>query len=229
MNTDGSSAPLLPAPADQSEGPAPQEWVIDVQRSTLGFSLRHIVVHRIHGRFDRWGGSLFFDRAQPSRSSLQIWVDLASITTGDAERDAHVRSAEFLDVARFPRATFTSRVSADGFRPRPVDGPGFKGGFDGPLLSGGLIEVRGSDVIVNGRLELRGVVRDVQVNVEIGAPAAGSDGRVRAPATARATIDRPSFGLHWNQRLHVGGIVVGEAIEVRATVELLRVDDPSRL
>ncbi|HVT06181.1 MAG TPA: YceI family protein [Polyangia bacterium] len=197
MNTDNSSAPLLSEPAGRGDGATQQEWLIDVQRSTLAFSLRHIVVQRIHGRFDRWGGSLFFDRAQPSQSSLELWVDLASITTGDDERDAHVRSAEFLDVKRFPRAFFHS----------------------------GLVEVRGSDVIVNGRLELRGVVHDVQVNVEIGAPAAGSDGRVRAPATARATINRQSFGLHWNQDLDVGGIVVGDEIDIRATVEMVRADD----
>jgi polyisoprenoid-binding protein YceI len=112
-----------------------------------------------------------------------------------------VRSAEFLDVTRFPRAKFSS----------------------------GLVEVRGSDVIVNGRLELHGVVRDVQVNVEIGAPLAGSDGRARTHATARAAIDRQSFGLHWNQDLDIGGIVVSDDIEVRATVELVRGDDPSSI
>ncbi|MFL5303739.1 MAG: YceI family protein [Polyangia bacterium] len=199
MNTDNSSAPLLPATAGRGDGVTQQEWVIDVQRSTLDFSLRHIVVQRIHGRFERWGGSLFFDRAQPAQSSLEIWVDLASITTGDDERDAHVRSAEFLDVTRFPLARF----------------------------SGGLVEVRGSDVIVNGRLELRGVVHDVQVNVEIGSPAPASDGRVRTPASARAAINRQSFGLHWNQDLDIGGVVVGDDIDIRVTVELVRSDDPS--
>ncbi|MES1157605.1 MAG: YceI family protein, partial [Haliangium ochraceum] len=188
-----------PAAASRRDAATQQEWLIDVQRSTLGFSLRHIVVQRIQGRFDRWGGALFFDRAQPSLSSLEIWVDLASLTTGDDERDAHVRSAEFLDVARFPRAKFKS----------------------------GLVEVRGSDVIVNGRLELHGVVHDVQVNVEIGAPAAGGDGRVRTPATARATLNRQSFGLHWNQDLDVGGIVVGDEIDIRATVDLVRIDEPA--
>ncbi|MES1158096.1 MAG: YceI family protein [Haliangium ochraceum] len=198
MNTENSSAPLLPAPAGRTDGATQQEWLIDVQRSTLGFSLRHIVVQRIQGRFDRWGGSLFFDRAQPSQSSLEIWVDLASITTGDDERDTHVRSAEFLDVTRFPRAKFSS----------------------------GVVEVRGSDVIVNGRLELHGVVHDVQVNVEIGAPVTGSDGRVRTPATARAALNRQSFGLHWNQDLDIGGIVVGDEIDIRATVELVRTNEP---
>ncbi len=124
------------------------------------------MVQRIHGRFERWGGSLFFDRAQPSQSSLELWVDLASITTGDDERDAHVRSAEFLDVTRFPRAKFSS----------------------------GLVEVRGSDVIVNGRLELHGVVHDVQVNVEIGAPppaatAACARTRRRAPPSTGSRSD----------------------------------------
>ena len=90
------------------------------------------------------------------------------------------------------------------------------------------MEVRGSDVIVNGRLELHGVVHDVQVNVEIGAPAPAQRRPRAQPATARAAIDRQSFGLHWNQDLDIGGVVVGDEIEIRATVELVRSDDPTR-
>jgi polyisoprenoid-binding protein YceI len=199
MNTEHSGAPLLPGAAGRGDGAAQQAWLIDLDRSTLGFSLRHIVVQRIEGRFERWAGSLFFDRDQPSLSSVDISIDMASITTGDDERDAHVRSAEFLDVARFPRATFSSN----------------------------LVQVRGTDVIVNGRLEMHGVVHDVQVNVTIGAPAIGADGRVHTPANARATINRQSFGLHWNQDLDVGGIVVGDEIDIRATLDLVRKDELS--
>lgn len=196
MNTNDARAPLPSAPIGRGEGSAQQGWAIDVQRSTLGFSLRHIVVQRIEGRFDSWGGTLFIDRERPSLSSVDIWIDLDSLSTGDEQRDAHVRSAEFLDVAHFPRATFSS----------------------------GLVQVSGSDVVINGRLDLHGVIHDVRVSVEIGAPANGPDGRVRSRCTGRAAIDRQSFGLHWNQDLDVGGFVVGDEIDIRASLELVRMD-----
>jgi polyisoprenoid-binding protein YceI len=178
------------------KGAAQQVWTIDGARSKLVFGLRHIVVQRIEGHFLHWGGKLFVDRSDPALSSVEIWIDLGSITTGDAERDGHVRSSEFLDVARFPRARFSSDR----------------------------VQVRGDEVVVNGRLDLHGVVHDVQVTVEVGASSTDPDGRQRARYTARATLDRQSFGLHWNQDLDVGGIVVGDEVEVRASVELIPAD-----
>jgi len=177
-------------------GAAQQVWTIDGARSQLTFALRHIVIQRIEGRFAHWGGKLFVDRGRPALSSVEIWIDLGSITTGDGERDAHVRSSEFLDVAHFPRARFTSNLA----------------------------EVRGNEVVVNGRLDLHGVVHDVQVTVEIGPTSTDPDGRERSRHTARATLDRQSFGLHWNQDLDVGGVVVGDEVEIRASLELVRVD-----
>src|SRR3954463_11039326 len=98
--------------SDHREGTSgncgPERWEIDSARSSLTFKLRHIVVQQIRGRFERWGGTLFLDRHQPWLSSVHVWFDLASVTTDDPARDAHVRSSEFLDVARFPQAEFKS-------------------------------------------------------------------------------------------------------------------------
>jgi len=173
-----------------------ERWEIDPARSTLAFKLRHIVVQQIRGRFERWGGTLFIDRHQPWLSSVQVWVDLASVTTDDPARDAHVRSSEFLDVARFPRAEFKSTNVA----------------------------VPDGQIVVEGRLSMRGVVHDVEIraDVEVGETQAGSDGRERTSYTAGGVIDRQSFGLHWNQDLDVGGIVVGDEVEITAKVEVLR-------
>jgi polyisoprenoid-binding protein YceI len=178
------------------EGASYERWEIDPDRSTLMFSLRHLVVQQVRGRFERWGGTVFVDRAQPATSSLEIWVDLGSLTTDEPERDAHVRSAEFLDVARFPRATFKSA----------------------------LVELIPDGIGVEGRLDLHGVVHDVQVRVELGPPARGTDGRARSRHRARATLDRQSFGLHWNQDLDVGGVVVGDDVEILAELEVVRTD-----
>ena len=173
-----------------------ERWEIDPARSSLTFNLRHIVVQQIRGRFERWGGSLFIDRHQPWLSSVQVWVDLASVTTDNLERDAQVRSSEFLDVARFPRAEFKSTN----------------------------VDVPDGQVVVQGLLSMHGIVHDVEIRaeVEVGETTSDSGGRERTCYTARGVIDRQSFGLHWNQDLDVGGIVVGDEVEIAAKVEVLR-------
>lgn len=172
-----------------------ERWEIDPGRSTLTFKLRHIVMQQIRGRFERWGGTLFIDRRQPWLSSVQVWVDLASITTDDAERDAHVRSSEFLDVARFPRAEFKSTN----------------------------VDIPDGQIVVEGLLSLHGVVHDLEIRaeVEVGETTSETGAPERTSYTARGVIDRQSFGLHWNQDLDVGGIVVGDEVEITAKVEVL--------
>jgi polyisoprenoid-binding protein YceI len=159
----------------------------------LEFTLRHVVVQEIQGRFHRWGGNVAIDRDDPSFSDIEVWVDLASIDTGSLERDDHVRSPEFLDVARFPRATFrsTSVVLSD------------------------------ERVRVAGTLDLHGVQRPVEVEVTFG-PVTEDGDVARARFDARGTIDRQAFGLHWNQDLDVGGVVVGDRVELRAHVQAMR-------
>jgi polyisoprenoid-binding protein YceI len=173
-----------------------ERWEIDPARSSLTFNLRHIVFQQIRGRFERWGGTLFIDRHQPWLSSVQVWVDLASVTTDDVARDAHVRSSEFLDVSRFPRAEFKSTN----------------------------VSVADGQIVVQGLLRMCGVVHDVEIraDVEVGQTLPDSDGRERTSYTARGVIDRQSFGLHWNQDLDVGGIVVGDEVEITAKVEIIR-------
>ncbi|HVZ88278.1 MAG TPA: YceI family protein [Polyangia bacterium] len=174
-----------------NDGSTTARWEIDSARSSLSFNLRHIVVQQIRGRFDRWGGTLFIDRQQPWLSSVHVWVDLASITTDDLERDAHVRSSEFLDAARFPRAEFKSTN----------------------------VDILDGQVVMEGVLNLHGVAHDVEIRAEVGPTSTDADGRQRATYTARGIVDRQSFGLHWNQDLDVGGIVVGDEVEIIAKVE----------
>jgi polyisoprenoid-binding protein YceI len=175
----------------------PERWEVDQAVSVLDFTLRHLIVSQIRGRFHRWGGTLFLDRRQPSRSSVEIWVELDSVDTEAPERDAHVRSSEFLDVARHPRAWFRSTA----------------------------IELSDEQVVVHGLLDLHGVVHDVDLSVTIGSQVKDQHGVLRGRYTVRGSIDRQSFGLHWNQDLDVGGVVVGDQIELSAKVEVMRVPD----
>jgi polyisoprenoid-binding protein YceI len=172
-----------------------ERWVIDGARSRLAFSLRHIVLMRIRGEFLHFGGTVFIDQRRPYLSSAEVWIDLASITTGEPERDTHVRSPEFLNVAQFPQATFKSEGA----------------------------DVRGSEVVLDGRLDLHGVVHDVEVRATVGlATKAGPDEPERRRFTVRAAVDRQSFGLHWNQDLDVGGVVVGDEVAITGEIELVK-------
>jgi len=171
-----------------------QRWEIDAARSQLGFSLRHIVVSEIHGHFGVWGGEMIFDPDYVPRTQINIWVDVATIDTGSPERDAHVRSAEFLDAKRFPRAEFISTDVTLG---------------------------RDGEAVVTGRLKLHGTTRYLGLNVVAQRTWLDEDGRMRAIYGVQGRIDRQAFGLHWNQDLDIGGIVVGDKVELTGRIEVV--------
>ena len=178
-----------------------ERWEIDASQSTLTFALRHFVVGEIKGTFERWGGALLLDPAHLDQSSLRVWIDLASVDTGSGERDAHLRSPELLDVARFPRAEFRSTgiaLRADG------------------------------DAVVSGRLELHGVARDIELTVISQGTRAHERGVLPARYAVHGRFDRQAFGLHWNQDLDVGGIVVGDDVYLTAHVEVIRTAETAR-
>jgi polyisoprenoid-binding protein YceI len=165
---------------------------IDSTRSKLTFTLRHAVVQELHGRFSRWGGMLSVDEKQPSTSWVRIWVDLASIDTGNVERDEYVRSSAFFDVERFPRAVFSSsdvRVP-DGGHP-----------------------------LVNGRLRLHGQLADVTLEVTSRGNGVDEWGEERAIYRVSGHVDREQFGLRWHENLNRGGLLVGDKIQIVAHVE----------
>ena len=173
-----------------------ERWQVDPANSTLTFTLRHIVVQQIQGQFQRWGGRVEIDRNEPSQSDVEVWVDLASIDTGSVERDDHVRSPEFFDVGRFPRATFKSTS----------------------------ITLEDERFRVEGVLELHGISRPVEMEVTVGQER--REGDVARPTfEASGSINRQVFGLHWNQDLDVGGVVVGDRVELRAHVTAIRLPD----
>lgn len=178
-----------------STSPRLEEWNIDPSRSTLGFTLRHIVVHQIRGKFGRWGGRVVVDPASPALASVSVWIDLGSVDTGETERDDHIRSPEFFDAARLPRATFTSTALRTEASPHPI---------------------------LVGRLDLHESQGEIEVEITEQSPPWTESGAERRRLTARATVDRRAFGLRWNQDLDVGGVVVGDKVDIQAQVELVR-------
>jgi polyisoprenoid-binding protein YceI len=198
MNTHQDVSDFAPRDGSQSATAGEHErWDINPAGSRLTFVLRHLIVHQIPGRFHSWGGTLFLGRAAPWLSSVNVWIDLGSVDTDSVERDAHIRSAEFLDVERFPRAEFTSTA----------------------------IEAQGAGLLVRGRLQLHGITADLDLEVQW---ATGAGTTVENAYSIRGKLDRQLFGLHWNQDLDVGGLVLGDQIDLAAHVELVRPEAVAR-
>jgi polyisoprenoid-binding protein YceI len=172
-----------------------ERWEIDTSHSSLHFSVRHLVIAKVRGGFTRWSGTVQLPDAEFSEATVAVTIDASSIETGVADRDAHLKSPDFLDVAQYPELRFVgTRV-----QPRSAD-----------------------EIDVVGDLTIRGVTREVSLRVEQHGQAKDPWGNVRAAFTATATIDRRDFGLTWNQALESGGVLVGDKVEIEAEVQAVK-------
>lgn len=174
---------------------ATERWEIDASHSGIHFSVRHLVVAKVRGQFTRWSGALIVPDGDVTRASVEAVIDTSSIETGVADRDAHLRSADFFDVAQYPEATFkASRLERGG---------------------------EGLERLV-GTLTLKGVTREVALAVEHLGEAKDPWGNQRAAFSARTSIDRKDFGLGWNQVLETGGVVVSDRVDLEIDLEAVR-------
>jgi polyisoprenoid-binding protein YceI len=177
---------------------ATKPWNIDLAHSAVTFAVKHMVISKVRGRFAKFSGTLLLDEKDLTRSSVDVHIDAASIDTGVADRDAHLRSPDFLDVAKYPELTFKSkrveRVGGDRYR-------------------------------VVGDLAIHGTTREVPLEVEAGGAGKDPWGNERAGYSARVQIDRKDFGLQWNQVLEAGGVLVGERIDIEIEVEAVKAAD----
>ena len=174
---------------------ATEKWEIDAVHSSVGFTVRHMVVAKVHGQFTKWGGTLELDPEQLTASKIDITIDASSIDTRDEKRNGHLKSADFLDVEKQPNITFKSK----------------------------LIEKKGADAYqVTGDLSIRGVTRDVVLDVEFGGRAKDPWGGDRMGFTAKGKIDRKEFGAKWNAALEAGGFMVGDMVDITIEIEALK-------
>ncbi len=169
-------------------------WDIDTGHSAIHFWVKHLVISKVHGRFARWSGAIELDPQDPTRSSVEVTIDAASIDTQVADRDTHLRSADFLDVAKYPELTFRSRR----------------------------VEKAGAGYRVTGDLTLHGVTREVTLEAEFAGTAKDPWGNERAGFSAKATLDRRAFGLTWNAALEAGGVLVGETVKISLEISLVQ-------
>jgi len=171
-------------------------WSLDPDHSNVGFKVRHLMVSNVRGNFEKFTGTIDINDKDIARSSVQVSVDTNSINTNVQKRDAHLRSADFFDVAKYPTMTFVSKK---------------------------VVKVGTNRLQVTGYLTLHGVTKEVVLDVE-GPSAESKDpwGNIRKGATATAKINRKDFGLVWNKALETGGVAVGDEVTIILEAEMIR-------
>jgi polyisoprenoid-binding protein YceI len=172
-------------------------WKIDPAHSSVEFAVRHLMITTVRGRFTGVQGTVINDPVDPAKSAVDVVIDPATIDTREAQRDAHLRSADFFDVETFPTMTFHS-TGIDG---RP--GERFK---------------------VTGDLTIHGVTRPVALEVESEGQIKDAWGGLRSGFTATTKIKRSDFGLTWNQLLEAGGMAVSDDVKISLDIQLVNTD-----
>jgi len=178
--------------------PDTTRWEIDPVHTTVEFSVKHMMFTTVRGRFKGVKGTIEVDEKNPDRSSVNVEIDAGSIDTGAADRDAHLRSADFLDVENHPKITFRSKR---------VEGAANR---------------EGDEFRVLGDLGIRG--KTIEVALDVTYTGRGKDpwGGERAGANATTDIDRREWGLQWNQALETGGVLVGNKVKIEIDVQAVK-------
>jgi polyisoprenoid-binding protein YceI len=170
-------------------------WTIDQSHSLAEFSVRHMMVSTTRGQFQTVEGSLQINESDLTQSSVDVTIDVASLTTRDEKRDEHLRSADFFDATTFPTITFKST---------------------------GIEQKKSDKYLVHGDLTIRGVTRPVVLETEFNGFGTSPWGQTVAGFEADTEISRKDFGLEWNVALETGGVLVGDKVKIHIEVEAIK-------
>ncbi len=186
-------------PISAKPAPRPRQvalWMIDPAHSSVTFRVRHMMISDVRGEFETISGAVSYDPDDVEATRIRATIGAASIHTRDDNRDAHLRSSDFLDVEHFPTIEFVSTA----VRQKPDLG-----------------------LAVEGELTIRGVSRRVVLDVE-GPDVGGKDpsGALRLGASARTTIRRSDFGITWNALIEAGGVLVADEVRIEIDLSLIR-------
>jgi polyisoprenoid-binding protein YceI len=173
-------------------------WHVDPTHSSVGFEVKHLMIATVRGHFSEFEGTIEAAEDDPSNSRVWGSVDVASIDTGNADRDAHLRSEDFFDVERYPQARFESSQ---------------------------IHHVEGGRYRLTGDLTIKDQTREVEFEACVDGAAEDPWGNERVGITVRGTIDRKEFGLTWQQMLASGGMLVGEDVKILIDVSAVRAGD----
>jgi polyisoprenoid-binding protein YceI len=169
-------------------------WNIDTAHTQIQFSVRHLMISKVRGHFEKFSGSVALDKDHPENTKVEVKVETASINTREPQRDGHLRSPDFFNSDVYPYMTFVSKR---------VD-----------VLSGQTARLVGD-------LTIRDVTREVVMDVEFLGMAKSPWGTTSAGFTASGKLNRKDWGLTWNQGLETGGVLVGEDVELSIELELV--------
>ena len=171
-------------------------WKLDPAHSSAEFKVKHMMISNVKGRFSGLSGTLLEHATDASLSSIEASVDVSTVSTGDPQRDGHLKSADFFDVEKYPAMTFKST---------------------------GVVHKGEEEYAVTGDLTIHGVTKSVTLAVEgPSAPAKDPWGNTRIGLSATTKINRKDFGLNWNAALETGGILVGEDVHITLDVQFIK-------
>lgn len=170
------------------------DYTLDVAHSRLGFVARHAVVTKVRGQFADWSATAHIDTANPAASSVTLTINPASVSTGSADRDGHLSSPDFFDVATYPEWKFVSTdVSRDG-----------------------------TDWAITGDLTIKDITKSVTINFEENGSARDPFGNTRVGFEGDVTVNRKDWGLTWNAALETGGVLVSEKIKLEFDISAIK-------
>ncbi|MFF4714077.1 YceI family protein [Streptomyces eurythermus] len=189
------SAPAAPAVAGPDLAALTGDYVIDPAHSTIGFVARHAMITNVKGGFGDFTGTLHLDGAEPAKSTAVLDVRMESIDTGNADRDTHLKSADFFKTDEFPTMTFRSTG----------------------------VEVLGAEEYrVTGELSLLGVTKPLTIELEFNGFAKDPFGNERVGFTGKAEILRSEWGLTWNAALETGGVLISDKVKLTFDVSAIK-------
>jgi len=185
-----AAALALPAAA------APSQWVVDSQHASAQFGVKHMMISTVRGEFHGVTGTINWDDKDITKSTADITIDATTVDTREPKRDAHLKSPDFFDVARYPTMTFKSKKIA---------------------------QVADGKLKVTGDLTLHGVTKEVVLDVDgPTAPIKDPYGNTRVAFSATTTVNRQDFGVKWNANMDGGGVVVGDNVNITIDAELIK-------
>lgn len=170
-------------------------WKVDASHSKIGFAVSHLVISETEGSFDVYDGAIVTKNDDFTGAEINFAADAASINTANADRDKHLKSADFFDAEKFPKLTFKSTS--------------FK-------------KVSGNKYALEGDLTIKGVTKKVKFDVTYNGQAKSPWGQTAAGFKATGTINRTDFGLTWNKALETGGLLVGEKVDITLKMEFIK-------
>jgi polyisoprenoid-binding protein YceI len=168
---------------------------IDPSHSSAGFTIKHMMIAKVHGGFEKMSGTFVYDPANLAKSSVDVTIETASVNTREAQRDTHLRSPDFFDVEKYPSIAFKSTRFEDA----------------------------GDDLRIVGDLTIHGVTKPVVLDVERPSEETKDPwGNVRIGASAKTKVKRKDFGLTWNAALEAGGLLVGDDVNIALDVQFVK-------